>query len=228
MQDWSTITFQKLQELWGGFLDFVPNLLVAIIVFIIGWFIACGIGRLIAGILNRLKFNRLFESVGWKEALEKAEFKIDPAGFIGAICKWILVVVFLLISVEILGLTQFANFLTRVLAWLPNLLVAAAIFVVAVIAADFLEKITKAWVKKLEIEHVKLIGAMVRWAIYIFAGLAILLQLGITPTIINSIVIGLIGMFALAFGLAFGLGGKEAAGKAIEEIKEKISEKTER
>jgi len=170
----------------------------------------------------------LFESAGWKEALEKAELKIDPAGFIGAICKWVLVIVFLLASVEILGLTEFADFLKGVVGWLPNLIVAAAIFVVAVIIAEFFEKIVKAFVKKLEVENVKLIGKIVRWAIYVFAALAILLQLGITPTIINSIVIGLIGMISLAFGLAFGLGGKEHASKAIEEIKEKISERSGR
>jgi len=228
IQDWSTITLNALQGLWQGFLNFIPNLLIAIIIFIIGWFIACGIGRLIAGILVGLKFNRLFESAGWKEALEKAELKIDPAGFIGAICKWVLVIVFLLASVEILGLTEFADFLKGVVGWLPNLIVAAAIFVVAVIIAEFFEKIVKAFVKKLEVENVKLIGKIVRWAIYVFAALAILLQLGITPTIINMIVIGLIGMISLAFGLAFGLGGKEHASKAIEEIKEKISERSGR
>jgi len=228
IQDWSTITLNALQGLWQGFLNFIPNLLIAIIIFVIGWFIAGGIGRLIAGILVGLKFNRLFESAGWKEALEKAELKIDPAGFIGAICKWVLVIVFLLASVEILGLTEFADFLKGVVGWLPNLIVAAAIFVVAVIIAEFFEKIVKAFVKKLEVENVKLIGKIVRWAIYVFAALAILLQLGITPTIINSIVIGLIGMISLAFGLAFGLGGKEHASKAIEEIKEKISERSGR
>ena len=68
------------------------------------------------------------------------------------------------------------------------------------------KKAEKKYAEKLEVENVKLIGKIVRWAIYVFAALAILLQLGITPTIINSIVIGLIGMISLAFGLAFAFG----------------------
>jgi hypothetical protein len=223
--DWSTITLQKIQGLWEGFLGFIPNLLAAIVIFVIGWLIASAIGKLVAGILIRLKFNRLFGGGGWQDAMQKAELKVDPAGFIGAIVKWVLVIVFLLAAVEIVGMVQFADFLKNVVAWLPNLLVAAAIFVVAVVAADFLEKIVRASVRKLEIEHAKFIGSLVRWSIYVFAALAILLQLGITPSIINSVVIGLIGMFALAFGLAFGIGGKDAAAKAIAEITEKISEK---
>jgi len=136
-------------------------------------------------------------------------------------------------SVEILGIPQFAAFLTDIVKWFPNLIAAIAIFIVAAISANFLEKIAKASVKKLEkasvkkleIENVKLVGATVRWAIYIFAVSAILLQLGIAPTIINSFVIGLIAMFTLAFGLAFGLGGKEEAARVIREIRKTVSEK---
>ena len=223
--DWGTVTLQALQSAWQGFLNFIPVLLGAIIVFVIGWFIALGIGKLIAEILARLKFNKLFEKTGWKGALEKAELKVNPSEFIGAICKWILVIVFLLAAVEILGFVQFANFLRSVIGWLPNLVVAIAIFVVAIILADILEKIVRAGIKKLELGYAEFLGAVVRWAIYIFAGLAILLQLGVTPTIINTLVIGFVGMIALALGLAFGLGGKEAAAKLIEKIGEKISER---
>jgi len=223
--DWGTVTLQALQTAWQGFLNFIPVLIGAIIVFVIGWFIAIGVGKLIAGILARLKFNKLFEKTGWKEALEKAELKVNPSDFIGAICKWILVIVFLLAAVEILGFVQFANFLRSIIGWLPNLVVAIAIFVVAVILADILEKIVRAGVKKLELGYTEFLGAAVRWAIYIFAGLAILLQLGITPTIINTLVIGFVGMVALALGLAFGLGGKEAAAGLIEKIGKKISER---
>lgn len=227
MQNWSQVTLEKLQNLWQGFLGFVPDLIAAIVVFVIGWIIACGVGKLVVNILSRLKFNRLFETAEWKEALEKAEFKVNPAKFIGEIFKWILVIVFLMASVEILGLTEFADFLKRVVAWFPNLIVAAAIFVVAVISADFLEKIIKASIKKMGVGSINLIGVVVRWSIYVFAALAILLQLGITPTIINSIVMGLIGVMVLALGLSFGLGGREAAAEIIGKIKEKIMEKSE-
>lgn len=225
VQDWGLVTLQALQNAWQSFLSFVPILIGAIIVFVIGWFISVGVGKLIAEILTRIKFNKIFEKAGWKEALAKAELKVNPSEFIGAICKWILIIVFLLAAVEILGFVQFAIFLKSVLSWLPNLIVAVAIFVVAVILADILEKIVRATVKKIEIRYVEFLGAVVKWAIYVFAALAILIQLGVTPTIINTLVVGFVGMIALAFGLAFGLGGKDAAAKLIEDLKEKVSEK---
>ncbi len=225
VQDWSIITLEALQSAWKGFLMFLPRLIGAIVVLIIGWFLAVGLGKLIAEILKQLRFNRIFERVGWKEALQKAELKVNPSEFIGAIIKWILVIVFLLASVEILGFVHFADFLKRVVTWLPNLIVASAIFVVTVIITDILEKIMKASVKKMGVGYAGFLGMTIRWAIYIFAALAILFQLGVTPTIIDTLIKGFVGMITLSFGLAFGLGGKDAAAKFILDIKEKISEK---
>ncbi len=224
-QDWSIITIQALQSAWQTFLVFIPKLLGAIIVFVVGWLIAIAIGKLVAGILVQLKFNRIFERTGWKDALEKAELKVDPSEFIGAIFKWILVIVFLSAAVDILELSQFAVLLNRLIGWLPNLIVAVAIFVVAIVVADILEKIIKASVKKIGVNYVGFFGMVSRWAIYIFAGLMILAQLGVATIIISAIIFGFVGMFALAFGLAFGLGGRDAAAKLIEELKAKISEK---
>ncbi len=225
VQDWSIITLEALQIAWKGFLLFLPRLIGSLVVLTIGWFLAVGLGKLVAEILKQLRFNKIFERAGWREALQKAELKVNPSDFIGAIAKWILVIVFLLASVEILGFVQFADFLTKVVIWLPNLIVAAAIFVVTVILTDILEKIIKASVKRMGVDYAGFLGVAIRWAIYIFAGLAILLQLGVTPTIIDTLIKGFVGMITLSLGLAFGLGGKDSAAQFIREIKEKISEK---
>jgi hypothetical protein len=225
VQNWSLITLEALQSLWQGFLLFLPKLIGALIVFIIGWFVALAVGKLVAEILKRIKLDRFFEKTGWKEAFEKAEIKVTVSEFIGEIFKWILIIVFLLAAVEILGLVQFAEFLKKIVLWLPNVIVAVAIFVVAIIVADVLEKLIKASVKKMEVGYAGFFGALVKGAVYTFATLAILLQLGVTPQIVNALIFGLIGTISLALGLAFGLGGKDAAAKFIEEIRKKISEK---
>lgn len=225
IQDWYIITNETLLNLWRGFLNFIPSLLAAIVVLVIGWLIAEAIGKLITRILKTLKLNQIFEKANWREALATAEIKVNISEFIGAICKWILFIVFLSISVEILGLVQFAALLGELIDWLPNLIIAVAIFVVAVIIADLLDRIIRASVKKMGVKYAGFLGALVRWAIYIFAGLAILLQLGVARAIIETVIMGFVGMIALALGLAFGLGGKEAAARLIEDLKEKISEK---
>jgi len=225
IQDWSIVTIEALQQSWQIFLGFIPRLLGSLIIFIIGWFIAIGIGRLVAEILIRLKFNKLFERTGWKDALAKAEIDVNPSEFVGAIVKWILVIAFLLPAVEILGLYEFAGFLRSLVSWLPNLILAVVIFVVAIIVADIVEKIVKTSLRKIGIGYADLLGAVLRWAIYVFAVLAVLMQIGIASAIIQTLVVGVVAMLVLSFGLAFGLGGRDAAAQIIEDLKRKISEK---
>ncbi len=205
-------------------MDFLPKFVVGLIVFIIGWLIASGTGRILARILRKFNFDTVFSQSGWKSALEQAEIKVNPSEFIGAIVKWVLVIVFLQIFVEILGLAAFAGFLAKVLDWLPNVIVAAAIFVVSIIVADILEKIIRASVLRLEIRYSNILGGIIRGAIYIFAILAILLQLGVAESILNTMIMGFVGMFTLAFGLAFGLGGKDAASDAIKALRDKFKD----
>jgi hypothetical protein len=225
IQDWTIITLDALQKGWESFILFVPKLIGATIVFVIGWILSSIVGKIITQISKKIKLDRFFEKTGWKEALEKAEVKVTFSEFIGQIFKWILVIVFLLASVEILGFVQFADFLKKIVLWLPNLIVAVAIFVVTVVIADILDKLIKASVKRMEIGYVGFLGGLVKGAVYVFAILAILLQLGVTPQIVNALIFGFIFTISLALGLAFGLGGKDAAAKLIEEIRKKILEK---
>ena len=222
--DWADVTIQALQNLWQGFLRFVPALIGAIIVFVIGWFIAVGVGKLITEILKRVKFNQIFEKGGWKTALQKAEIKVDASGFIGAIVKWVFVIVFLLAAVEILGLAQFADFLKSVLGYLPNVIVAALIFVVTVILVDIVEKIVRAGVEGIKVGYGQVVSAVVKWSIWIFAILAILHQLGIARPFMETLFVGLIAMLVISFGIAFGLGGRDVAAEILQDLKRKLKE----
>ncbi len=220
--DWYTVTIEALQDLWQKFLLLSPRIIGALIIFLVGWFIALGVGKLVAEILKRIKFNKIFEKGSWKNALDKAEIKLDAAGFIGAIVKWILVIVFLLAAVEILGLAQFAGFLNMVLGYLPNVIVAALIFVVAVVIADLLEKVVRAGVEGAKFGYGQVAGAIIKWSIWVFAILAVLIQLGIGKELFLSLFQGFIALIVIAGGIAFGLGGKEVAADILKKAKDKL------
>ena len=144
-QDWYLVTVQALQDLWVGFLYALPSLVGSVVIFLVGWVVSSWVGWGVTKILNWIKLNQIFAKGQWDEALAKAGIKPDISEFVGQTCRWILVVTFLLASVEILGLSQFAQFLSGVIAWLPNVIVAVLMMVVTVIlAALFLkEKVTK-------------------------------------------------------------------------------------
>ncbi len=203
-------------------MGFVPSLIGAIIVFVIGWFISIGVGKLITEILRKIKFNQIFEKGSWDEALAKADIKVDASGFIGAIIKWVLAIVFLLAAVEILGFMQFAIFLNGVLAYLPNVIVAALIFVVTVIVVDIVEKIVRVAVESIKIGYGQMVSAVIKWSIWIFAIMAILYQLGIARPFMETLFQGLVAMLVISLGIAFGLGGKEVAAEVLQDLKRKL------
>ncbi|MEK9135230.1 MAG: hypothetical protein AAB451_02930 [Patescibacteria group bacterium] len=224
IQEWSLLIFQALQSLWQGFLDFVPLLIGAIIVFVIGWIISVGVGKIVTEILKKIRFNQIFEKGNWDEALAKADIKVDASGFIGAIVKWVLVIVFLMAAVEILGFSEFAGFLSGVLVYLPNVVVAALIFVVTVIVADILEKIIRVSVERMKVGYGRTVSAIVKWSVWIFAVLAILAQLGIARSFVETLFTGVVAMMVIAAGIAFGLGGKDVAADLLKGMKDKFRE----
>lgn len=219
---WFDTTVIALQGLWKSFIHFLPNLIGAIIVLLIGWLISMAIGQLITEVLKRLKFNKLFEKGSWKNALQKADIDVDASAFIGAIFKWILLIVFLIAAVQILGFNQLSQFFNNVLNYLPNVIVAAFIFVVAAIIADILEKVVRASVESFRSGFGPMIGAIIRWSIWIFAVFAILTQLGIATSLVNTIMQGIVALIVIAGGIAFGLGGKDVAGEIVRDLRDKF------
>lgn len=207
---------------WESVVEFLPLLFAAIMVFVIGWFISIGIGKLIAELLRKLKFNNIFKRTGWDGAFKKADIEVDPAQFIGVITKWIFVIIFLMISSDIIGWSSFTILLEQIVFWIPNLIVSIIILVVAIIFADILEKIVRATIDRMGVASANFLGTLTKWVIFIIAILAILSQLKVAPSIVNSIIVGIVATFVIAFGLAFGLGGREEASKILKAFRKKI------
>ena len=224
--DWSLSIIQPFLQ---QFVSFLANLVLAIIVFIIGYLISVGIGKLITEILKSVKFNKLFEKEGWRKALQRANVDVNASEFIGAIFKWVFVIVSLLVAVDILKLTSFAGFLTSVLNYLPNVIVAVLIFVVAIIISDIVEKIVRVAVERLKVGYGYIASSIVKGAIWVFTIFLILDQLLpaslLIKTLYSSIVYGIVGALALGVGLAIGLGGKDVAASVLEDMQRRIKER---
>lgn len=221
--NWLDTTIIALKSLWIGFISFIPSLIGALLVFIIGWVIAVAFGKLIAEVLKKIRLNQVFEKGAWRTALEKAEIKVDASAFIGAIIKWVLLIAFLIAALQILGLNQLKDFFVDVLNYLPNVVVASFILVIAVIIADILEKIVRATVEGVKVGYGQLVGVIIKWSIWIFAILAILLQLGIAEDLVKTIIQGTVALIVIAGGIAFGLGGKDVATDILQGLRNKLS-----
>lgn len=212
--------------LWYGFVNFVPGLLGAIILFIIGWVVAKVIGKAITQLVAILKVDKLFESAGANDFMNRAGLRLNVSGFIGGVVKWFIVIVFLMASLQIIGLTQVNDFLREaVLYYLPKVIIASLVLVIATILADAMKKVVRASAQAANIRSANMLGTVTLYSIWIFAFIIALSELGIATAFMQILFTGLIAALAIALGLAFGLGGKDAAGRAVEKVANDMSSK---
>jgi len=214
------------QEIFGPFLrsftEILPQILGAILVFLVGWFVSKWTGRLVARFLNKTRLNQALKRLGWEDALSKIDIPLNASKFFGEIVKWFFVTLFLMACSEIIGLSQFSQSLGVVVGYFLNIFIAAVIFIIAVFLTDFSQKIVIGTLEKEKITYSRFLGQGLSFSIWTLAILAILYQLKIVPTLILSIFIGVIGIIVLTVGIAFGLGGKEIAAKILKELKDKL------
>ncbi len=223
---WSEILNQSFQSLWIGVVSFMPNLIVAIIIFIIGWIISALFGRIVAQIIHSLNIDKVLRRTGVEKTLNKAGFQLNSGKFIGSLVKWFIIIVFLVAAFDVLGLVQVNQFLQQVvLLYLPRVIAAVLILLVAAVIAEVVEGLVKGSAKMADVKVSHFLGVIARWSIWVFAVLMALYQMGVAATFIQTIFTGLVVAFSLAIGLAFGLGGKTAAGEAIEKFKKNIGSK---
>ena len=218
LQTWGDVIVASLQQVWVSVTGFLPLLIGALIVFIIGWIIAIALGKLVEQVVRAMRVDALLSKLDFEKALERAGWKLNSGSFVGALVKWFLIVVFLLAAANILGLTEVSDFLRDVLLYIPNVVVAALILIIAALVADLVEKLTRGAVEAAGYRGA-LVGVVARWSIWIFAFVAVLMQLGIATTLVQTLVTGFVAAIALSLGLAFGLGGKDAAADFLAKVR---------
>lgn len=218
-QSWGDAFTFSLQNIWNSFIEFVPKFLFAIIVFIIGWVIGSIIGKAVDQVISALKLDKALNSAGGDTFSQRTGVKLSVGGFIGGVVKWFIIVVFLVASLDILDMTAVTDFLKNdVLSYLPHVLVAALVLVIATVVADFMGKVVLASAKAGNVRSANFLGTLTRYAIWIFAFIIALSELGIATEYMHVLFTGLVAMLAIAGGLAFGLGAKDAAGRVVDHL----------
>ena len=224
LQTWSEVLTRSFQDVWLGVAAFIPNLVVAVIIFVAGWVIGALLGRLIAQVIHSIKVDNVLKSAGLEDVLSKAGFHLDSGRFIGELVKWFVIVVFLIATLEVLGLNQVNVFLQNVvLAYLPQVIAAALILLIAAVVGDAMQKVVVGAAKAAQVETAHLLGGLTKWAIWIFALLVALSQLGIADFFAQTLFTGVVVALAIGLGLSFGLGGQNVAGRFLEKLSGDIS-----
>src|SRR3989344_5544653 len=144
--------------------------------------------------------------------------------FIGELIRWFIIIVFLMASLEVLGLTQVNIVLQSVvLVYLPQIIAAVIILILAAVGAELAKNVVVASARAAGTHAVYFMGALTKWVIWILAFLVALSQIGIAAEFAQMLFMGVVIGLSIAFGLAFGLGGKDAAASYIDKLRKEMS-----
>jgi hypothetical protein len=210
--DWGTAMYTAAASALTRIMHTIPALLAALFIVAIGWLVGKGIGKAAAALLRRVGFQRFADRVGFTHFLETAGVRgIDASSVVGIAVNWVIRLVFIQMAAEAVGLRQVTVLLNQLIAFLPNVFVAALILMAASFFGRLLQGVVRGAGASAGLSSSYLLGSAAYWAVFAFGIIAALNQLQIAPVVVNTLFIGLVATLVLALGLSFGLGGREVA-----------------
>ena len=182
---------------------------------------AKAIRRLVDWLLKLIRFDALADKAGISEILKKGDLKISAGEVISSIVYWLIIIMVLVMTVDALGLPKSSDVLASLFAYVPKVIAALLVLVVAMFLASFVSGIVRTAAGNANLPKPQVFAGISRWAIIIFAVTISLEQLGIAPLLVTATFNIILGGICLALALAFGLGGKDAAAKYLEELRKR-------
>lgn len=220
----SEIVVESFKTLWTNVAGFAPRLIAAIVVFLVGWLIAVLLGKVAYHVVKALRVDNALAKIGFRSAWERSGFRLDTPKLFYEMVKWFFIVVFLMVTTNILRLDQVTEFLSTVVYYLPNVIVAAIILLIGLLVANFLEGVVKASVRAAGLASANFLGTLTKWSVFVFTLLVALTQLRVADDVIRIVIIGFVAAVSLALGLAFGLGGVKHADEMIGGLRRRIED----
>jgi hypothetical protein len=216
VQDTGDALRASLAGALNTFLSAIPRIIGFAVVLIVGWIISSLLARGVQALLHAVKFNELARRSGFADFVQKMGVKDDSSGVIANIVKWFVRLIALVVAFDTLGLPAVSNVLQQLLLWLPNLVVALVVLVIGGLAAKALSQLVRGASAEAGFTNPNMLATVASVAVWGFTIVVAVNQLGIATTLINIMLVGVVGALALAFGLAFGLGGRERAAQMLE------------
>jgi hypothetical protein len=206
---------------FGSVLSAIPRLLAFGLVLVAGWLLSSLLARGVSALLRAVRFDDLARRSGLAGFVAQMGLSQGASDVLAIIAKWFVRLVTLVIAFDTLGLPAVSGVLQQLVLWLPNLVVGLVVLVIGGLAANALSRLVRGATAQGGFTDPDLLAAATRIAVWAFAVVVAVSQLGIATTLINTILIGVVGAVALATGLAFGLAGRDRAAQILDRLGER-------
>ena len=207
-----------VSKFWIRFINYLPDFFGGLIILVIGLILSGVIKKFFQTVLRFLRIDSLLQKT---RLLDKSEVKIWEEVLL-EIVRWTVVILFLIPTLEVWGLSRATTVLNQFLFYLPNVIVAVVIGFVGLLSANLVADLVKHSIDTIGTTSANTLAVFARGIITFFTCLIVLNQLGVAQDLIRILFTGIIAMLAIAGGLAFGLGGQTHAKELLDELRKKL------
>jgi small-conductance mechanosensitive channel len=204
---------QSLQEGLSAFFSYIPQLIGAILILIVGYIVAKLLQAVVTRLLGAIGFEHWLERGGIKQFFERAETRQTPTSILGRVVFWLVFIIAIVMATDALGISQVSAVLAELIAYIPNVIAAVLILILAALLANFLAGIIRGATGS---DILATVARIARIAIIVYAVFAALTQLGIAVQLTANTLLIVLGGVALAAALAFGFGAQNVARDIVE------------
>ena len=215
MNEFTNVFVQSYNTFFQQLSAFLPKLIGAAIILIVGWIVAKIFRAISVKFLKLIRFNVVTEKARVDQFLADGGVKRSAIEIIGSLFYWLIMLIVILTAFNSLGLTAASALFNQVFLFIPNIIVAVLVLILGLFLANLLSVAVVTYLKNIEIENAESIGKLINYAIIIFVISISLTQLNIGKELISSAFLLVFGALCLAMALAFGIGGKEWAAGVI-------------
>jgi Conserved TM helix len=212
VNNWTDSVSSGVSESLGKVFSLVPDVLASMVVLLIGVVVASVLKAVVVRLLRAIKLKGLTDRLGLDRVFTG---KFDIAGFVGDLVKWFFIIVFLLQALTIAHLEDVNNVISRLLGYVPNVIVAAVLVLVGFVVADLTSRLVLSGAVAIGANTSKFLASIARYSILSIVAFTTLAQLGVNTLFLDRLFTAIVAMLALAGGLAFGIGGQDSAKEFI-------------
>ncbi len=213
--EWKDVALSSLNTMWIEITKIFPNVLGALVILIVGWFVTKLVVRIVKKTLKIAKANRLDDKLNEIELVEGKNLNFDTVKIVSKFIKWLMYIMLLIMISDVLNLTMISQQISNLLSYLPQLFSALVIFTIGLILANVIKKGLQSFFESMDLSGAKIIGQVVFFLIVIFTSITALNQAGVNTEIITSNITMILASFLLAFALAFGVGAQKVVGDLL-------------
>jgi len=201
-----------LSDAWASVATFVPKLIAAVVIFVIGYFVAKVLANILNRVLERVGFDRAVERGGLRRALARSKY--DPSDILAKLVYWAVLLFTLQLAFGVFGPNPVSDLLGGIIAYLPNVFIAIVILVIAGAVAKAVRDLLESILSSAPYGRELAAGAGV--AIIVIGAFAALDQLRIAPSIVNGLWIALLAILVGSAVISLGVGGIPVARRWLE------------